>query len=53
MSAAQSPRQKSKEGRVVKNKVSVNIAGLEYTLVASEDASYMERVAQHVDAKVN
>lgn len=37
----------------MKNKVSVKIAGLEYTLVASEDASYMEKVAQHVDAKVN
>ncbi len=36
----------------MKNKVTVTIAGQEYTLVAAEDAAYMEKVAQHVDAKV-
>ncbi len=34
------------------NKVTVTIAGQEYTLVASEDAAYMEKVGQHVDAKM-
>ena len=36
----------------MKNKVTVSIAGQNYTLVASEDAGYMEKVAAHVDAKV-
>ena len=36
----------------MKNKVTVTIAGQEYTLVATEDAAYMEKVAAHVDAKV-
>ena len=36
----------------MKNKVTVTIAGREYTLVATEDAAYMEKVAAHVDAKV-
>lgn len=37
----------------MKNRVTVTIAGQEYTLVATEDAAYMEKVAQHVDAKLN
>ena len=36
----------------MRNKLTVTIAGREYTLVAAEDAAYMERVAAHVDAKV-
>lgn len=36
----------------MKNKVTMTIAGQEYTLVATEDAAYMEKVAAHVDAKV-
>ena len=36
----------------MKNRVCVTIAGQEYTLVAAEDAAYMEKVAAHVDAKV-
>ena len=36
----------------MKNKVTVSIAGQNYTLVASEDAGYMEKVAAHVDAKI-
>ena len=36
----------------MKNKITVNIAGQSYTLVAAEDAAYMEKVASHVDAKV-
>lgn len=36
----------------MKNKISVNIAGQSYTLVAAEDAAYMEKVASHVDAKI-
>ena len=36
----------------MKNHVAVNIAGQEYTLVATEDRSYMEKVAAHVDQKV-
>ena len=39
-------------GTAVKNKVTVSIAGQSYTLVASEDAGYMEKVAAHVDAKI-
>ena len=35
-------------GTAVKNKVTVSIAGQNYTLVASEDAGYMEKVAAHV-----
>lgn len=37
----------------MKNKVTVTIAGQEYTLVATEDAAYMEKVAQHVDLRVS
>ena len=36
----------------MRNKITVNIAGQSYTLVAAEDAAYMEKVASHVDAKV-
>ena len=36
----------------MKNKITVNIAGQNYTLVAAEDAAYMEKVASHVDAKI-
>ena len=36
----------------MKNHVTVTIAGQEYTLVATEDTSYVQRVAGHVDAKV-
>ena len=36
----------------MKNRVTVTIAGQEYTLVGSEEPSYTEKVAAHVDAKV-
>ena len=36
----------------MQNKVTVTIDGQEYTLVASEDAAYMKKVAAHVDAKI-
>ena len=36
----------------MKNRVTVTIAGQEYTLVATEDAAYMEKVAKHVNTKV-
>lgn len=36
----------------MKNKVTVSIAGQTYTLVATEDEGYMEKVASHVDAKI-
>jgi len=36
----------------VQNKVTVTIDGQEYTLVASEDAAYMRKVAAHVDGKI-
>ena len=36
----------------MKNHVTVEIAGQEYTLVAAEEAGYVEKVAGHVDAKV-
>lgn len=36
----------------MQNKVTVTIDGQEYTLVASEDAAYMKKVAAHVDEKV-
>ena len=36
----------------MQNKVTVTIDGQEYTLVASEDASYMKKVAAHVDSKI-
>ncbi len=36
----------------MKNKITVSIAGQTYTLVASEESGYMEKVAAHVDAKI-
>ena len=36
----------------MKNRVTVTIAGQEYTLVGAEEAAYAEKVAAHVDAKV-
>lgn len=36
----------------MKNKVTVSIAGQEYTLVGTEDESYVRKVASHVDAQV-
>lgn len=36
----------------MQNKITVSINDQEYTLVASEDAAYMEKVAKHVDEKV-
>ena len=36
----------------MQNKVTVTIDGQEYTLVASEDAAYMRKVAAHVDGKI-
>ena len=36
----------------MKNRVTVTIAGQEYTLVATEDQGYMEKVAAHVDTQM-
>lgn len=36
----------------MQNRITVTINDQEYTLVATEDAAYMEKVAGHVDAKV-
>lgn len=36
----------------MQNKVTVTIDDQEYTLVASEDAAYMKKVAAHVDGKI-
>lgn len=36
----------------MKNKVSVSIAGREYTMVAVEDEAYVRRVAAHVDGQI-
>ena len=36
----------------MKNRVTVTLAGQEYTLVAAEDVRYVQRVASLVDAKV-
>ena len=36
----------------MKNKITVSIAGQTYTLVASEESGYMEKVAAHVDGAV-
>lgn len=36
----------------MQNKITVKINDQEYTLVATEDAAYMEKVAGHVDAKI-
>lgn len=37
----------------MKNRIVVTIGGQEYTLVATEDSSYMEKVARYVDTKLN
>ena len=36
----------------MKNKITVSIAGQEYTMVAAEGEDYVRRVAAHVDSKV-
>ena len=36
----------------MQNKVTVTIDDQEYTLVASEDAAYMKKVAAYVDGKI-
>lgn len=36
----------------MKNRVTVTIAGQDYTLVAPEDQGYVQKVAAHVDAKI-
>ena len=36
----------------MKNRVTVTIAGQEYTLVATEEEGYVEKVAQHVDTQM-
>lgn len=36
----------------MKNRVTVTIADQDYTLVATEEQSYMEKVAAHVDAEL-
>ena len=36
----------------MKNKITVSIAGQEYTMVAAEGEDYVRRVAAHVDAKI-
>ena len=36
----------------MKNRVTVSIAGQEYTLVAAEEQGYVEKVAQHVDTQM-
>ena len=36
----------------MKNKVTVSIAGQEYTMVAVEDESYVRKVAAHVDGQI-
>jgi cell division protein ZapA len=46
------PVMNSGGGPAMKNKITVSIADQEYTLVATEDEGYMQKVAQHVDAKV-
>ena len=37
----------------MKNKVTVSIAGQEYTLVGTESVEYMQRVAGYVDRRMN
>ncbi|MCI2106811.1 MAG: cell division protein ZapA [Intestinimonas sp.] len=36
----------------MKHKITVTIAGQDYTLVATEDEAYMQKVAQYVDGKI-
>lgn len=37
----------------MKNKVTVTIAGQEYTLIADQDTAAVEKIAAHVNDKVN
>lgn len=37
----------------MKNRVTVTIAGQEYTLIADQDAAAVEKIAAHVDASVS
>lgn len=37
----------------MKNRVTVTIAGRDYTLIAAEDDGYVQRVAAYVDGQVN
>jgi len=37
----------------MKNRVTVTIAGKEYTLIAEEEAGYTQKVAAHVDAELS
>jgi len=36
----------------MKNRVTVTVAGQEYTLIATEDDTYIKKVAAHVDAQM-
>ena len=36
----------------MKNRITVTVAGQEYTLVAAEDETYIRKVAAHADAQV-
>ena len=36
----------------MKNRITVQIAGRDYTMVASEDETYVRRCAAHVDARL-
>ena len=36
----------------MKNKVTVTIAGREYTLIATEDSAYVQKVADYVDKQL-
>ena len=37
----------------MENRITVNIAGTEYTLMAEESPTYMQKVAAHVSEKMN
>lgn len=37
----------------MKNRVTVTIAGQDYTLIADQDAAGVEKIAAHVDSKVS
>jgi cell division protein ZapA len=36
----------------MKNRVTVNVAGQSYTLLAAEDQFYVEKIASHVDSSI-
>ena len=36
----------------MKNKVTVSIAGQDYTMVSADDESYVRKVAAHVDGQI-